>query len=135
MLYHESSKDCSLTTAGELFGRSGYGVGLPKGSIWTNDISLAILNFHESGKMEELETLWNCPEISNAPATLGLSHMLGRYTYSENRQRCYMKGNSELRVNDNEELVAICTNTFSIDSGTHRKSNPQSSELKRVHYN
>ena len=84
MLYHESSKDCSLTTAGELFGRSGYGVGLPKGSIRTNDVSLAILNFHESGKMEELETLWidigNCPEVSNAPATLGLSHMLGRYT-------------------------------------------------------
>ncbi|XP_028412398.1 glutamate receptor ionotropic, NMDA 1-like isoform X2 [Dendronephthya gigantea] len=81
ILYHESSKDCSLTTAGELFGRSAYGIGLPKDSPWTNEVSLAILNFHESGKMEALETAWidigNCPESSNAPATLGLSHMLG----------------------------------------------------------
>lgn len=85
-MYHESSKDCLLTVAGELFGRSGYGVGLPKGSPWTNNISLAILNFHENGKMEELETNWidigHCPESNNAPATLGLSHMLGKiYTY------------------------------------------------------
>ena len=33
--------------------------------------------------MEELETTWidskNCAEQSNSPATLGLSHMLGRY--------------------------------------------------------
>ncbi|CAB3983880.1 glutamate receptor ionotropic, NMDA 1-like, partial [Paramuricea clavata] len=81
VLYHESSKDCSLTTAGELFGRSAYGIGLPKDSPWTDEVSLAILNFHESGKMEALETAWidigNCPESSNAPATLGLSHMLG----------------------------------------------------------
>ena len=82
ILYHESSKDCSLTTAGELFGRSAYGIGLPKNSPWTNEVSLSILNLHESGKMEELETSWidigNCPESSNAPATLGLSHMLGK---------------------------------------------------------
>lgn len=53
-----------------------------QGSPWTNNISLAILNFHESGVMEELETTWidskNCAEQSNSPATLGLSHMLGR---------------------------------------------------------
>ena len=30
MLYYEASEDCSLTTAGELFGRSGYGIGMPK---------------------------------------------------------------------------------------------------------
>lgn len=81
VLYYEASQDCMLTTAGELFGRSGYGIGMPKGSPWTNKISLAILNFHESGVMEELETSWidtkKCAEQSNSPATLGLSHMLG----------------------------------------------------------
>ncbi|XP_031557000.1 glutamate receptor ionotropic, NMDA 1-like [Actinia tenebrosa] len=80
-LYYEASNDCSLTTAGELFGRSGYGIGMPKGSPWSNEISLAILNFHESGVMEELETTWidgtKCEEESTSPATLGLSHMLG----------------------------------------------------------
>ncbi|KAL9984222.1 hypothetical protein ACROYT_G006495 [Oculina patagonica] len=81
VLYYEASENCDLTTAGELFGRSGYGIGMPKGSPWSNAISLAILNFHESGVMEELETTWidtrNCDEQNNSPATLGLNHMLG----------------------------------------------------------
>lgn len=38
----------SLVTAGELFGRSGYGIGLQKGSPWTDAVTLAILDFHES---------------------------------------------------------------------------------------
>ena len=37
-----------MSTAGELFGRSGYGIGLEKDSPWTEEISLAILQFHES---------------------------------------------------------------------------------------
>ena len=49
--------------------------------MWSNDISLAILNFHESGVMEELETDWidtsKCEDESTSPATLGLQHMLG----------------------------------------------------------
>lgn len=35
-------------TAGELFGRSGYGVALRKNSPWTSKITLAILGLHES---------------------------------------------------------------------------------------
>lgn len=58
-----------------------------QGSPWSNEISLAILNFHESGVMEELETTWidtkKCDEQNNSPATLGLSHMLGMYSYLE----------------------------------------------------
>ena len=54
-----------------------------QGSPWSSAISLAILNFHESGVMEELETTWidtkKCDEQSNSPATLGLNHMLGVY--------------------------------------------------------
>ena len=47
-LEYEAANDCDLVTAGELFGRSGYGIGLPKNSPWTHEISLAILTFHES---------------------------------------------------------------------------------------
>jgi hypothetical protein len=43
-----SQKNCELVTAGELFGRSGYGIGLQKGSPWTDHVTLAILDFHES---------------------------------------------------------------------------------------
>lgn len=47
-LEYEAAKDCELVTAGELFGRSGYGIGLQKGSPWTDLVTLAILDFHES---------------------------------------------------------------------------------------
>ncbi|CAG0921507.1 unnamed protein product, partial [Notodromas monacha] len=46
-LEYEAAKDCDLVTAGELFGRSGYGIGLQKGSPWTDRVTLAILDFHE----------------------------------------------------------------------------------------
>lgn len=47
-LEYEAAKDCELVTAGELFGRSGYGIGLQKNSPWTDAVTLAILDFHES---------------------------------------------------------------------------------------
>lgn len=47
-LEFEAAQDCDLVTAGELFGRSGYGIGLRKGSPWTDAITLAVLDFHES---------------------------------------------------------------------------------------
>lgn len=47
-LEFEAAQDCELVTAGELFGRSGYGVGLQKGSPWADLVTLAVLDFHES---------------------------------------------------------------------------------------
>lgn len=47
-LEFEAARDCDLVTAGELFGRSGYGIGLVKGSPWADAVTLAILDFHES---------------------------------------------------------------------------------------
>lgn len=47
-LEFEAAQDCELVTAGELFGRSGYGIGLQKGSPWADEVTLAILDFHES---------------------------------------------------------------------------------------
>lgn len=82
-LEYEDSKECDLVVAGELFGRSGLGVGLRKGSPWTHPISLAILEFHEGGEMENLDSKWiliestDCPERENTPATLGLTNMAG----------------------------------------------------------
>lgn len=71
-------------TAGELFGRSGYGIGLKKNSPWADRVTLAILEFHESGYMEELDNKWilqgmddKCDTDDKAPATLGLKNMAG----------------------------------------------------------
>lgn len=83
-LEYEAAQDCDLVTAGELFGRSGYGIGLRKGSPWADKITLAILEFHESGYMEELDNRWilqnedgECDSDDHAPATLGLKNMAG----------------------------------------------------------
>ena len=38
-LEFEAARDCDLITAGDLFGRSGYGVGLQKGSPWADKIT------------------------------------------------------------------------------------------------
>ena len=71
-------------TAGELFGRSGYGIGLRKGSHWADRVTLRTLEFHESGYMEELDNKWilktpkdDCDTSDKAPATLGLKNMAG----------------------------------------------------------
>mgnify|MGYP000072483864 CR=1 FL=1 len=83
-LEYEDAQSCELVVAGELFGRSGLGVGLRKGSPWTHPISLAILEFHEGGDMEKLDSKWiliestDCVERENTPATLGLTNMAGR---------------------------------------------------------
>lgn len=83
---YEAARECDLITAGDIFGRSGYGVGLQKGSPWADKITLAILDFHESGKMEDLDNKWilqadkvvKCDsKDDNSPATLGLSNMRG----------------------------------------------------------
>ena len=84
-LEYEDANDCDLVTAGELFGRSGLGVGLKKGSPWTHQISLAILELHEGGQMEKLDNKWilvessDCPQRDHTPATLGLTNMAGRF--------------------------------------------------------
>ncbi|XP_052120098.1 glutamate receptor ionotropic, kainate 5-like [Frankliniella occidentalis] len=82
----EAAQDCELVTAGELFGRSGYGIGLQKGSPWADAVTLAILDFHESGFMESLDNKWilqgnlnlaQCEQNEKTPNTLGLKNMAG----------------------------------------------------------
>ncbi|XP_054008578.1 glutamate [NMDA] receptor subunit 1 isoform X5 [Hylaeus anthracinus] len=83
-LEFEAAQDCELVTAGELFGRSGYGIGLQKGSLWADAVTLAILDFHESGFMEDLDKHWilqgnvqQCEQFEKMPNTLGLKNMAG----------------------------------------------------------
>ncbi|XP_064627697.1 glutamate receptor ionotropic, NMDA 1-like isoform X2 [Lineus longissimus] len=82
-LEYEAARDCDLVTAGEMFGRSGFGIGMRKESPWLNEISLEILSLHETGFMEKLDTKWilvpapDCPQNDQSPATLGLTNMAG----------------------------------------------------------
>ena len=88
MLDYEAARDCSLVTVGELFGRSGFGIGLPKSSPWTSKISLKILKLHEGGDMETLDTRWIrqtiCKNTNNQPKTLEMSSMGGNVFLSRN---------------------------------------------------
>lgn len=83
-LEYEASMDCNLVTVGELFGRSGYGIGLRKGSPWSEKITLDILDLHERGYMEDLDKkwIWNEGESCNYndqefSKRLGLKNMEG----------------------------------------------------------
>ena len=58
----------------------------PSGSPWADKITLAILDYHESGFMEELDNKWilqqkqslDCKDMDgNNPVTLGLENMRG----------------------------------------------------------
>ncbi|XP_063722805.1 glutamate receptor ionotropic, NMDA 1-like isoform X2 [Symsagittifera roscoffensis] len=81
VLDYEISKDCSLMTVGELFHRSGFGVGMPKNSPWREKVSMAVLEFHEDGSLEGLDSDWvsyrSCGTQDSMPATLGLNNMAG----------------------------------------------------------
>ncbi|CAF3742483.1 unnamed protein product [Rotaria magnacalcarata] len=83
-LEYEAAQDCDLVTAGELFGRSSYGIALRKKDAWINPLSHTILSFHEKGFMETLDNAWifskgmkQCSDRSSSPATLGVNNMLG----------------------------------------------------------
>ncbi|XP_071043007.1 glutamate [NMDA] receptor subunit 1 [Parasteatoda tepidariorum] len=82
-LEYEAAQDCNLVTAGEQFGRSGYGIGLQKHSLWADQVTLALLGMHESGYMEDLDNRWilqgseTCEKNEKFPATLGLKNMAG----------------------------------------------------------
>ena len=54
-----SAEPCgSLTTIGKLFGKIGYGIGLPKGSKYTKQLSQVILQLRQDGFMDNLEQKW-----------------------------------------------------------------------------
>lgn len=83
-LEYEAARHCDLVTAGEQFGRSGYGVALQRNSFWVDKVTLALLEMHESGHMEQLDSRWihnggrRCEsKLERTPATLGLTNMAG----------------------------------------------------------
>lgn len=53
-----SDARCSLGIAGELFGSSGYGIGLQRDSYWTGNVTTKLLELHESGFMVDLDKKW-----------------------------------------------------------------------------
>ncbi|XP_078365248.1 glutamate receptor 2-like [Oculina patagonica] len=75
----------ALTTIGSLFGKIGYGIGLPKNSPYTKQLSQAILELRHEGFMDSLERKWlhshgDCKERYagiDSGTQLGLADMAG----------------------------------------------------------
>ncbi|XP_048590419.1 glutamate receptor 4 [Nematostella vectensis] len=80
-------KPCDLAAAKGFMGAQSYGIALPKGSPYTNNISMAILQLQEIGFLEELRRKWwdyrsQCRTSRTEKTTdrLGMEHMAGLYT-------------------------------------------------------
>lgn len=53
-----SQRDCNLTQVGGLLDSKGYGIATPKGSVWRDRLSLAILELQEKGTIQMLYNKW-----------------------------------------------------------------------------
>uniref|UniRef100_A0A672FIQ1 Glutamate receptor n=1 Tax=Salarias fasciatus TaxID=181472 RepID=A0A672FIQ1_SALFA len=74
--------DCNLTQIGGLLDTKGYGVGLPLGSPFRDEITLGILQLQENNRLEILKRRWweggQCPREEDHRATgLGMENIGG----------------------------------------------------------
>ncbi|XP_020666075.3 putative glutamate receptor [Pogona vitticeps] len=52
------ARHCNLVRSPEVLGARGFGIATPKGSPWTNKLSVAILKLGESGELDYLRSKW-----------------------------------------------------------------------------
>ncbi|XP_063001599.1 probable glutamate receptor [Elgaria multicarinata webbii] len=52
------ARHCNLVRSPEVLGARGFGIATPKGSSWTNKLSVAILKLGESGELDYLRSKW-----------------------------------------------------------------------------
>uniref|UniRef100_A0AAR2JSN3 Glutamate receptor n=1 Tax=Pygocentrus nattereri TaxID=42514 RepID=A0AAR2JSN3_PYGNA len=79
--YHRSL-NCNLTQIGGLLDTKGYGIGMPLGSPFRDEISLAVLQLQESNRLEILKRRWweggQCPKEEDHRAKgLGMENIGG----------------------------------------------------------
>ncbi|XP_031431867.2 glutamate receptor ionotropic, kainate 5-like [Clupea harengus] len=79
--YHRQ-RNCNLTQIGGLLDTKGYGIGMPLGSPYRDEISLAVLQLQESDRLEILKRRWweggQCPKDQDHRAKgLGIENIGG----------------------------------------------------------
>ncbi|XP_055893399.1 glutamate receptor ionotropic, kainate 2-like isoform X1 [Biomphalaria glabrata] len=64
--------DCEVMEIGPYFDPKGFGIGVPPGATYKEELSMAILRLSDKGRLHELEAKWwyggNCPDLSKASA-------------------------------------------------------------------
>lgn len=58
MIDYAVQRDCNLTQISGLLDSKGYGIATPKGSVWKDKLSLAVLELQEKGVIQMLYDKW-----------------------------------------------------------------------------
>ncbi|XP_059157771.1 glutamate receptor 3-like, partial [Physella acuta] len=62
--------DCEVMEIGPPFDPKGFGIGVPPGATYREELSMAILRLSDKGRLHELETKWwdsgTCPDLTKA---------------------------------------------------------------------
>merc|ERR1719347_1025064 len=78
-----ASKSCDLTTVGGKLDSKGYGIVLPQGSPYREDINLALLSLREEGVMDMMRTKWWGSKASTCQATSFLQTFWDLLTFTD----------------------------------------------------
>lgn len=69
---YKTIEDCQFMEIGPHFDPKGFGIGVPPGAIYREDLSMAILKLSDTGMLHQLENKWwpsrSCPDLSKPSA-------------------------------------------------------------------
>ncbi|XP_061165234.1 glutamate receptor 2-like isoform X1 [Saccostrea echinata] len=70
---YKTIEDCQFMEIGPHFDPKGFGIGVPPGAIYREDLSMAILRLSDTGMLHQLENKWwppsrSCPDLSKPSA-------------------------------------------------------------------
>ncbi|XP_066297079.1 glutamate receptor ionotropic, kainate 2-like [Branchiostoma lanceolatum] len=77
--YEAEQEPCEIMTVGRLFGKIGYGFGLPMQSLYTERFSLEIMKLRKSGEIDKLKRKWYdgpCKHQSSGAVTTAAGNTL-----------------------------------------------------------
>ncbi|CAG5131286.1 unnamed protein product, partial [Candidula unifasciata] len=65
---YQTIVDCDVMEIGPAFDPKGFGIGVPPGATYREELSMAILRLSDQGRLHEIETKWwdtrNCPDLT-----------------------------------------------------------------------
>ncbi|CAF1249084.1 unnamed protein product [Adineta ricciae] len=74
---------CNLTIVGEDFYPSIFGMVIPQGWIYEQDLDIQVLSLRENGSLDDLKTKWfkmgNCPDVTNVGSAMGIKPLGGLF--------------------------------------------------------
>ncbi|XP_076446170.1 glutamate receptor ionotropic, kainate 3-like [Babylonia areolata] len=70
VIKYQAMKDCDLMEIGPHFSPKGFGIGVPPGAMYRENLTMAILELSDQARLQDLETKYwgnrNCPDLSKS---------------------------------------------------------------------